>query len=142
MEGGRPVMSRLRAPQQLGSGGAGRGLPALLLQPRQHEAVDRVAHPALVAHARRCWTLGRNERPVLVELRLPQAHVVRPRRAFGNPSSDRVDLRRVERAAHRHAGVLAQAGDAAVELAVFRLAGDYGFARDAALEHHRAGVEP
>ena len=47
----------------------GRGLEAFLLQPGQHESVDRVAHPATVFHARWSRLPRRHKRPMRLVIR-------------------------------------------------------------------------
>ena len=121
------------AAQQGGAVGLGRGLQSLAFQARQHEAVDRIARPLLIADGGQRGALRRHERPVAL-----------PLRALLDPFADGGDLRVGERGAglrRRHAAGAVGGADARQQAALRRVAGGDDVVAAAVGEQALFGIE-
>ena len=105
-----------QAPQQSGLAGDGGRLQLLLFELGQNKTVDRGASPGDVLH-RGKWGADRGHKgPVFFDTGGGGAGRIGPRSALLNPALQRVDLFGRQRlTAHRHARLLADAGDALVK---------------------------
>ena len=125
-----------------------RRLQSFAFEPRQDEAINGVLHPRRVCDRRRFGPHRLHVSPMpgdcgLCGMRRGIARGVRPGCALVNPAADQRDLRRCERRTiHRHARLVANAGDAFEQTARAAVAGDDGGTRDAAFQRRRFRVEP
>ena len=122
-----------QAAQQGGAVGLGRGLESLAFEAREHEAVDRVARPLVVADGRHRGPLRRHERPVTL-----------PLGALLDPFAHGGDLRFGERGAGllgRHATGRRSGADARHEAALRGVAGRHDAVAAAVGEQALLGIE-
>ena len=133
--GRQPRQVEGRAAGQRRLAGLGRGGQPFGLQPREHEPVERVAHPCLVGHVG-----GRRRRDGLERPVLP------PRGALLDPAGQHVDLPGRQglagRRRRRHPQAFVGVGDALVQQAGPGVAGHDGGAPRARPERPLPRVEP
>jgi len=112
------------AAQQRDTIGFGRWRESFLFKPREDEVIDWIFRPCCVFDRWQRGAFWRNEGPVRFGGRDFRADVIGPLGALVDPGFYRGDLIVGETAAHWHANDISDAGDALIEMAAGRIAGD------------------